>query len=87
VVDVLYFYAWNIRCFVHAPQNTSAATRTCGMWGRQFDVTGRVSRGSGTTSAAKWPSFAAGNTNPSTGPYPISLEKYPPLPNMAPCPR
>src|SRR5215218_3668155 len=32
VVNILHFYTWSIRCFVHAPQNTSPAKRTCGMW-------------------------------------------------------
>src|SRR5215207_969168 len=35
VVNILHFYTWSIRCFVHAPQNTSPAKRTCGMWVRK----------------------------------------------------
>src|SRR5215207_116485 len=36
VVNILHFYTWSIRCFVHAPQNTSPAKRTCGMWDARY---------------------------------------------------
>src|SRR5215207_10568142 len=41
VVNILHFYTWSIRCFVHAPQNTSPAKRTCGMWVEGLPVVDR----------------------------------------------
>ena len=32
MVEILPFYTWSVRCFVHVPQNTLPAKRACGMW-------------------------------------------------------